>query len=278
MSGWKSALRARASDFAPARAAYRLRVLWADRRLVRKNPRRAWTYLRHSQELTNFTYELANEPEIVDFVAGVLDCERDRVAGYLDELRADEELLAELRPLLADAPGADHEPKLGKRRAVYCALRVEQPAIVAETGVHNGLGSAVVLRALERNEAEGRPGKLLAFDIEPETGWLVDRDRHSERFHFYLGDTKSTLPAVLAEHGVDFFIHDSVHQYEFEVFEFETALQHSRGERLVLYHDDAGITPALGEICSRNDGRSRTLQEVPRDHYWRGQRAGSLPH
>ena len=127
-----------------------------------------------------------------------------------------------------DAPGADHEPKLGKRRAVYCALRVEQPAIVAETGVHNGLGSAVVLRALERNEAEGRPGKLLAFDIEPETGWLVDRDRHSERFHFYLGDTKSTLPAVLAEHGVDFFIHDSVHQYEFEVFEFETALQHSR--------------------------------------------------
>ena len=268
--GGKESLRSASQRFGPGRFAYRLRVLWGDRALARQNPAGAVHYLRHSRELTNFTYELANEPEIANFVAAALGTDPDAVTALLGELRSDTELTDDLRRRLRQRSSANQEPMLGKRRALYCVVRLLRPRVIVESGVKDGLGSAVLLRALERNEAEGDPGMLLAFDIEPDAGWLVDWKAEPERQSLFIGDVRETLGPVLEENGVDLFINDSLHSYEHERFEFETAVRCGRSPRLALYCDDSSLTPALGEVCRGLSGRSSRLKEVPKDHYWRG--------
>ena len=235
-----------------------------------RNPGGAWHYLLHSRELTNFTYELANESEIAEFVGGALGTGPDTVSALLGELGTDEELMNELRQGLRRRALANREPLLGKRRALYCVVRMIRPGVIVESGVKDGLGSAVILRALERNEAEGYPGMLLGFDIDPDAGWLVDWRARPEHQSLFIGDVRDTLEPVLEENGVDLFINDSLHVYDHERFEFETAARYRRSSRLVLYCDDASVTPALEEACRGLGGRSRRMKEVPKDHYWRG--------
>jgi predicted O-methyltransferase YrrM len=273
-SRWKSSLREKLERSRAGRFLVGLRVVWGDRAMARRQPRDAWRYVLHSRELTNFSYELENEDEIASFVASALGVEPGETERYLAELRADRGLVGELRTRLAGSTIADHEPRLGKRRAIYCAVRVARPKVVVESGVKDGLGSLVLMRALERNESEGFPGKLIAFDIDPAAGWLVDSERNAGRFEYHLGDVRETLEPVLATHGVDFFINDSLHELEHETFEYEAAIRHRKSGPLVLYCDDAGVTPALAETCRRHGGNYRTLQEVPRDHYWRGNLIG----
>ena len=172
--GLKESLRSASERFGPGRFAYRVRVLWGDRAMARRNPTGAWHYLRHSRELTNFTYELANKSEMPEFVAAALDTDPALVTTLLGELRSDNELMDGLRRGLQRRASANQEPLLGKRRALYCVVRLLRPRVIVESGVKDGLGSAVLLRALERNTAEGRPGMLLGFDIDPDAGWLVD--------------------------------------------------------------------------------------------------------
>lgn len=242
--------------------------------MARRNPRGALWYALRSRELSNVTYELANEGELGRMAARVLDRDPAEVAGYLDELRSDHAWLAGLSEALGRSREHDAEARLGKRRLLYVMVRAERPEVIAEAGVDAGLGSAVLLRALERNEAEGSPGRLISFDVDPGAGWLVDTDRHRERFLLQLGDTRQTLEPALRTTGVDLFIHDSLQTHEHESFELEAAIRHRRGDRLVLYTDDASVTGALRETCERHGGRCETLWERPLRHYWRGNLLG----
>ena len=56
---------------------------------------------------------------------------------------------------------------------VQIYVRLRKPKLIVEAGVHEGLGSEILLRALQRNAEEGAPGHLLSFDIHDDTGWLV---------------------------------------------------------------------------------------------------------
>jgi hypothetical protein len=243
--------------------------------MARERPRDAARWLLRSRELSNFTYELRNEDAIPPLLEGVLGGPAESYAAYLDELRGDRELIDDLRERLAASPRRDSEPRLGKRRLLYCVVRAERPELIAESGLHDGLGAAVLLRALERNEREGSPGRLLSFDLNADAGWLVDAERHAGRFEFVPGDVRATLePALERAGGAALLIQDSLKTHEHETFELEAACRHPRGDRLVLYSDDASSTGALGEVCERHGGRSATLWEEPERHHWRGNELG----
>ena len=191
----------------------------------------------------------------------------------MDELRGDSELLEQLRSRLAANPRRNPEPLLGKRRALYCMVRAERPALVAESGVHDGLGSSVLLRALERNAEAGSSGALLAFDINPEAGWLIDRERHSRRLQLVIGNTRETLEESLAGRTAGLFIHDSLKTHEHETYELETAARVGVGRR-VLYTDDLDSTGAMRRVCARHGGSCSSFTEVPARHHWRGNKLG----
>lgn len=124
---------------------------------------------------------------------------------------------------------------------LWLLVRARAPRRVVETGVCNGLSSAVLLEALAAN-GDGRlisvdlpeftDPRLNTFEVwhgkggaaipaEREVGWLVHNAlRPSWRLE--LGSSKEILPPLLKELApIDLFIHDSEHSYENQLFEFE---------------------------------------------------------
>lgn len=126
------------------------------------------------------------------------------------------------------------------RELLYTLVRLKQPDVVVETGIFDGLSSAYILHALDRNGT----GQLISIDIDDPSplpddlsdvhaGWIVPdskRDRWTRKF----GDSKDILPTVVEEHSVDCFLHDSLHTTEHMQFEFGVAIEAMDGGGLFL--------------------------------------------
>src|SRR5439155_3990172 len=124
-------------------------------------------------------------------------------------------------------------------------LRVTKPRVAVETGTADGLGTALLARGLQRNAAEGSPGHLLSFDVDPAAGWLLDSSLRGN-VDIVIGDSGQTLARELAGKEVEFFVHDSDHSVEHERMELELALRHA-APRLLLLSDNSHVSDALSD-------------------------------
>ncbi len=246
--------------------ARKLRLLASYPSAVRARPRQALRYLLLDRETTNLTYDIANEDELAAFLAASLGRSMLEIESYLDEARDDAELASRLARRLRAHGERNPEPRFGRRLGWYVVVRCLQPALVVETGVHDGLGSALILRALELNAREGRPGRLSGFDLDPKSGWLVEG---VEGFELVVGDVRTTLSPSLAGREVGVFIHDSLHAYEHELFEYSVAFGR-RADPFALISDNAHATSALADFCRDRELRYSLFVEQPRDHFYPG--------
>lgn len=152
---------------------------------------------------------------------------------------------------------------------LYLAVRFAKPQIVLETGVFDGLSSAVILEALRGNGS----GELISIDLPairsidgsthmmPESslppdcqpGWTIPdylRDRH----RLILGDSKEIMPPLLQEYEkIDIFFHDSLHTFEHQHFEYITAWP-KLSEGGLLISDDIAWSAAFHKF-SRQIGK-----------------------
>jgi len=184
--------------------------------------------------------------------------------------------LAELEPFereLAAAyawgrPGA--MLRVGRFAIYHLVIRQIRPSVVVETGVHDGLSSAVVLHALHLNDQ----GLLISIDF-PSTdlppgvegpGWLVPNALRG-RWLLLLGDSRKHLPEVLKKHApVDLFIHDSDHSREHQEFEFRTTRPFMARDGLMITDQDYPFDPLLDELqdeWSAAHARVRTADGSP---------------
>jgi Methyltransferase domain len=224
-------------------------------------------------EPDNFTYELANERELAAWIETVSRSERTCVDGLVAELRADSVLAERLRRATARRWWwSKRSPPFGKRLAWYVLARILKPALIIETGVHDGLGSLVLLRALERNLAEGSPGRLVSFDVNPASGWIVDAH---PLWELRIQATRDGLPAALEDGSpLGLFIHDSLHTYENERFELRCAASHL-ARNGVLVSDNAHGTRALAETCEELGLEYFEFHERPLGHFYPGGAMGA---
>jgi predicted O-methyltransferase YrrM len=225
-------------------------------------------YVLLDPEPDNFTYELANEVELAAWVQAVARGEPEQVNRVLAEVRADSVLAERLRRATARRWWwSKRSPPFGKRLGWYALTRLLKPALIVETGVHDGLGSLVLLRALERNAEEGTPGRLVSFDINPAAGWLVGTH---PLWELRLESTQTGLDAVL-DRGppLGIFIHDSLHTYDNERYELRAAVSRLAPAG-VLISDNAHATPALADTCAEFGLQMFAFHERSRDHFYAG--------
>lgn len=135
----------------------------------------------------------------------------------------------------------------------YLLARITRPTVVMETGVFDGISSAMLLQALHENEV----GELVSIDLParqpikdsihgPEhdslpkgldPGWIIPANLQ-DRHHMVLGDSRELLPKELERNGeIDFFFHDSLHTREHMMFEFRTVWPALRSNGLLLSDD-----------------------------------------
>jgi methyltransferase family protein len=258
----------------PARVLKELRLVQAKRRVIgayggiRRRPALTIRYLLRDRELDNFTYRISNIGELATFLGDVLETDPATVRGYLDELAGDEPLAADLHAILSTRPDRNRLMPFGRRLGWYAIVRIRRPALIVETGVHDGLGSTALLRALQRNKADGHPGELVSIDLRSSVGWLIPKGLRL-RHRLVIGDALANIVGAAAERPIEMFIHDSDHRYEHETAEFEAAAR-VVGSGAVLVSDNAHASTAFADFCSRRGLTFRFWREVPRRHFYPG--------
>jgi predicted O-methyltransferase YrrM len=244
-------------------------------KVVVRKPVDSLRFLLFDPECANFTYEIANYDELNQFLCRTVAKGGDaaRLAAYADELRNDRELEGRLKRRLAGRSDRKPIPLYGRRVGWYAAVRQRRPKLVIETGVSDGLGSAVLLRAVERNAAEGAPARVIGIDIDPRAGWLLDEEMR-RRHELIIDDSQAALPRVLAGQTLDFFIHDSNHHYEHELGEYQIVRPHLAPEA-VIFSDNAHAVPALRDFSASEGRRFDFFKERPLDHFYEGAGIGA---
>ncbi len=136
---------------------------------------------------------------------------------------------------------------------LYVIVRVMRPRVVVLTGVFDGAADAMMLRAMQRNAY----GTLVSIDLPAveaislstsemkdsslprgqKPGWLVPDDLRL-RYDLRLGDSRELLPAALKEFlQIDIFVHDSLHTYDHQLFEYSMAWPSIRVGGLLMSDD-----------------------------------------
>jgi predicted O-methyltransferase YrrM len=180
----------------------------------------------------------------------------DAEAAYV-EIERDREFAAELERRYraarhrGDAGNATFD--LGRFKVFYALVRLLRPRVVIETGVHDGLSTALMLRALERNGG----GRLVSIDL-PSTdlpvgvdgpGWLVPDDLKG-RWTLHLGDARKLLPELARDSApVDVFLHDSDHSRAHREFEFRAVKPFMSPNGLIVSDDDDPPDTLLDELA-----------------------------
>ena len=232
-----------------------------------RKPMDTLRYLLSDPESTNFTYEISNREELCATVAEALGVTAERVAHFADELTNDVEFQRGLSARLSTRRHRKSVPLFGRRIGWYCIVRLLRPRLVIETGVFDGLGSALLLRALNRNRAEGAPGRLIAIDIDATSGWLIEPDHES--YDLVIENSLTSLPRLLAGNELDFFIHDSNHVYQHEAREYEIVTPFlSPGA--VLVSDNAHCCTALADYSAAVGRQYFLYRERPLRHFYPG--------
>lgn len=230
---------------------------------LQRSPAKALRYLLFDREVDNFTYDITNKDDLAACIAGVLGRDANIIRSYVNELETDRKLREAIEDAMGTRQGRKRSVFYGRRLGWYAIVRATKPQLAIETGVHDGLGSAVLLRALARNADEGAEGVLLSFDIRQDVGWLVPPWLRS-RYELRISDARTTLGEAVGDRRVDFFLHDSDHRYEHESGEFEAVLQLT-GPGAVLISDNAHSGTAFRDFCARRGLAFSFCREQP-DH------------
>lgn len=140
------------------------------------------------------------------------------------------------------------------RELLYTLIRITEPEVVVETGIFDGLSSAYILHALERNGS----GTLYSIDLNDkerlpddipavQAGWVVP-SKYETRWERSFGDAKELLPELTGNVAVDCFLHDSLHTAEHMQFEFETAVE-SMGDGGLIIADNVRFNDVFWEFA-----------------------------
>lgn len=267
-----SDLRARARH-----AARRLsRVRWLTKRRIlqrydvspREQPGVYLRYLLWDPEVESYSYEIANDDELCAFAAAHFGVTAEQARGFLAEARTDPELTVRLSERTRWRFDAKTKLPVGNRLLWYVAARATKPELVVETGIYEGLGSLVLLRALERNAAEGVEGRLVSLDVDPQCGFLVrDDPALVARWTKVIGWTSELLPEVVAGRPIGLLLQDTPHTEDNQRHEFGVALRQA-ADPLILIEGSGGYCPTMGELAEQLGVELLHFRERPADHFY----------
>jgi hypothetical protein len=222
-------------------------------------------YVLLAPELGDHSFEIADQLGMAEFLSRALHVTVEDALAAIDEVGRDEVLRDDYarRRRLALVP---RRMRLSQRTLWWAIVRLRKPSLVVETGVWYGLGSAVLLRALELNAQEGHEGRLLSFDPDHTGGWLVP-ERLKSGWTWVRATTDEALEATLVGREIDLFIHDTPSDYERESYEFRIALRHA-APGAVLLSSNGRNTPALEEVCAASGLPHHHLPYVAQRHFY----------
>jgi Methyltransferase domain len=238
------------------------RIIQAEGLPVREHLR----YILLDPEVESYTYRVANVDGMLATIAEATGAPIDQLRGYVIEADTDPELGEHLARRLRWRFDVKRRPGLANRLGWYVLIRVIRPRLIVETGIYNGFGSLTLLRALERNAADGTLGELISFDSSELAGTFVDRRRYPGWQHV-VGRTIDVFEDTLAGREIGALFQDSDHSGAVQALEFGAALAHPE-PTLLLVDASGGQSPVLEELSRQRGGDYRRVQLGASDHWY----------
>lgn len=230
----------------------------------RTRPAELLRYVLWDPEVGDFSYDLANRDEFAMGMAGALGVSPSDVQAWFAEAEAHPEIAVELRRRLRRRLDLHRRPEFGPRLGWYAAVRAIRPGLVVETGIKHGIGSLLLLVALEVNRSEGHPGELISIDDDPAAGSLVPAGRFGH-WTKITGRSPDDLRPHLDGRAVDLLIHDTPPIAELEAAEYALALEHGAPGVWLMSGGNGDVFGALDRVA-RAAGSHRTLVRELADH------------
>lgn len=178
--------------------------------------------------------------DVLTFVRPLVDEDDGTIKRVHEEIVSDGEFEENIERMLSKTVERPDQLHSNWRELLYVLIRIHAPGVVVETGIFDGLSSAYLLRAIERNGG----GRLLSIDIDDSTrmpsdlenseiGWAVP-DHLRSRWDVRLNGSREALPTIAKSEEIDVFLHDSVSTGELMSFEFDTVIKAMEPGNLIL--------------------------------------------
>lgn len=227
-------------------------------------------WLLKKSEFTNFNYDITslNKKHLAVFIATITNQSQKKVIGYFDELESDHYFNKYLKDTILKIPRG-HELSenyfFGRRLGWYALVRIFQPLVVVETGTDKGFGTLVLAQALKMN---GK-GKVYTLDSDTFAGSLIDQDKW-QNIKFLRGNSIELLGAI---NEIDFFIHDSNHNPDYEYSEY-IAIENKLSKKSVILSDNAHSCESLLRWSNKQSRRYAFFKEESLNHWHSGDGIG----
>ena len=227
-------------------------------------------WLLKKSEFTNFNYDITslNKKHLAVFIATITNQSQNKVMGYFDELESDHYFNNYLKDTISKIPRG-HELSenyfFGRRLGWYALLRIFQPLVVVETGTDKGLGTLVMAQALRMN---GKGG-VYTLDSDTFAGALIDLNEW-QNIKFLRGNSVELLGAI---NKIDFFIHDSNHDRDYEYSEY-VAIENKLSTKSLVLSDNAHVCDSLLRWSTNQSRNYAFFKEEPLNHWHSGDGIG----
>lgn len=231
---------------------------------LKEDPKRLFKIVT-SRNVRGILLNLPFEPGEFEFLNNLTSLNKKQFGLYQEEIN-NNGLTQELRKRYFKVRGRKLLSFQKWHELIYIIIRHTKPNLVVETGVFDGLSSAFILQALAQN----KQGQLISIDL-PATrisigstnemlltslpkgkspGWIVP-DNLRNRWQLLLGSSKKHLPSLIKkEKDIDIFIHDSLHTYDYMIWEYEVVWNNLRKGGL-LCSDDIFVCNAFQDFSKK---------------------------
>jgi hypothetical protein len=225
-----------------------------------------WVLLGDDSRLYPFQLIGSARQQAFDLAEKILGIQKQTISAFLEEIEEDTSFLKEVRSLLRKHPNKSqaHSPIIiGQRLLWYVFVRGLKPGLVVESGIGDGLGAQIILKALQKNKKERFKGHYYGIDLDPNSGFLI-RQLNPDLGEYIIGDGFWTLKKT--DHEIDLFIYDSNPSSEYELSEYE-AIRNKLGTNAVIISSTSGQSDALKVFSARTGRRfklfsSRNLKNM----------------
>ena len=220
-------------------------------------------------EDSNFYFNLTpiNIDQLIQVIALVTGFNYNEVNNIIIEIQNDDDLKEHIRKGVTNSNyGKDIKVEFSRRLGWYAFVRLLKPKLVVETGVHHGVGSCVITKALMINATEGFKGKYIGTDIDPSAGKLLS-DKYLKYGRIIYGDSIKSLQTI--NNKIDIFINDSDHSADYEYNEYQAIKDKLSNNSLVL-GDNSHVTDKLSKFSNEENRQFVYFAEKPKNHWYPG--------
>ncbi len=222
------------------------------------------------KEITNFTYEIENQNEIIHMVKAMTNLEYEYLKKILNETDPNNN---DFKLFLSNEYYKDFKLKniFGRRLVWYLLVRVIKPKIVIESGVANNLGSALLIYALYKNQCEGdNSNQYIGLDILKPTKTYFNFSKKFSRYKFLQCDSLEFLKG-LSEKGKTMYISDAKHEYDFELNEYKLIKEKMLDGSIIISDNNSG---SISEFSKKHNKNLLYFKEAPKNTWYHGATTG----